>query len=294
MTRLSQEETDRFRRDGYVVVENGVTPVQLAALDAQLDAWIEESRAHTENFGKALDGKARFDLEPGHTAAVPRLRRIANPAEISEAYYDALVNGPAVDMVADLIGPNVKFHHCKLNVKLPRSGQTVGYHQDHPYDPHTNDDVVVALVMLNDMTVDNGCLMVVPGSHRTDRYTLYRGDRYVGEIAPEHIPDIERRAVPVTGRAGSVCLQHTWMVHGSGPNRTDRPRNLLICDYTAADAFPLTPPAVPSTMTGMIVRGQATRFARLKEAVLELPAPYEDDSFFSLQAKATEPEPRRS
>jgi ectoine hydroxylase-related dioxygenase (phytanoyl-CoA dioxygenase family) len=285
MGRLSQAAVDRFRRDGYLVVEHGVTPAQLAALNAQLDAWVEESRAHTTNYGRTLDGKARFDLEPAHTAAVPRLRRVANPIEISAAYRDALMTAPFVDMLEDLIGPDIKFHHCKVNVKLAYSEQRVGWHQDHPYDPHTNDDVVVALVMLTDMTLDNGCLLVVPGSH-TERYSLYRGDRYVGEIAPEHLPGIARRAVPVTGEAGSVCLQHTWLVHGSGPNRTDRARALLICDYTAADAFPLTPPAVPSSLTGTIVRGRATRVARLKEARLELPAPYEHDSFFALQGEA--------
>jgi len=285
MGKLSQAEIDRFGRDGYLVVEHGVTPAQLAALNAQLDAWVEESRAYTANYGRTIDGKARFDLEPAHTAAVPRLRRVANPIEISEAYRDALVNAPLVDMLEDLIGPNIKFHHCKVNMKLAHSEQRVGWHQDHPYDPHTNDDIVVALIMLTDMTLDNGALLVVPGSH-TERYSLYREDRYVGEIAPEHIPDIERRAVPVTGKAGHVCLQHTWMVHGSGPNRTDRARALLICDYTAADAFPLTPPAVPSSLTGMIVRGQATRVARLKAARLELPAPYEHDSFFALQGEA--------
>jgi ectoine hydroxylase-related dioxygenase (phytanoyl-CoA dioxygenase family) len=286
MGTLSPAEIERFRRDGYLVVEHGVRPAQLAALNAQLDAWVEESRGHAANYGRTVDGKARFDLEPAHTAAVPRLRRVANPIEVSEAYRDALIAAPFIDTLEDLIGPDIKFHHCKVNVKLAHSEQRVGWHQDHPYDPHTNDDVVVALVMLTDMTLDNGCLLVVPGSHRTARYSLYRGDRYVGEIAPEHIPDIEGHAVPVTGKAGSVCLQHTWLVHGSGPNRTDRARALLICDYTAADAFPLTPPAVPSSLTGMIVRGKATRVARLKEVRLELPAPYEHDSFFALQGEA--------
>ena len=283
---LSQTQKDQFWRDGYLIVENAVSPAQLAALNAQLDSWIEESRSHSANFGKTVDNKARFDLEPNHTAARPRLRRVSNPIEVSEAYRDALVNGRFVDMVADLIGPDVKFHHCKLNVKLPHSEQKVGWHQDHPYDPHTNDDVVVALLMLNDVTEENGCLMVVPGSHRGEKLTLYRDERYVGEIGPERHAEIERKAVPVTAKAGSVCLQHTWMIHGSGGNRTDQPRNLLICDYTAADAFPLTPPAVPSSMTGMIVRGKATRFARLREQVIELPAPYTQDSFFGLQATA--------
>ena len=77
------------------------------------------------------------------------------------------------------------------------------------------------------------------------------------------------------------------MIHGSGGNHTDQPRNLLICDYTAADAVPLEPPAVPSSLTGMMVRGNPTRFARLKSQVIELPVPYSDDSFFGLQASAT-------
>ncbi len=284
---LSESQRDQFWRDGYLIVEGAIAPQQLAALNRQLDTWIEESRSQVGNFGSTIDGKARFDVEPSHSAERPRLRRVSNPIEISEAYRDALVNGRFVDMVADLIGPDVKFHHCKLNVKLPRSEQKVGWHQDHPYDPHTNDDVVVALVMLNDVTLENGCLKVVPGSHRGEKLSLYRNDKYVGEIAPERFAEIERRAVPIVAKAGSVCLQHTWMIHGSGANRTDQPRNLLICDYTAADAVPLGPPAVPSSLTGMIVRGKPTRFARLKAQVIELPTPYAEDSFFGLQAKAT-------
>ncbi len=279
---LNEEQLDRFWTDGYLVVENGVLENQLAALNRQLEAWIEESRRQISNFGETIDGKARFDLEPGHTPERPRLRRVANPADISETYRDALWTAPLVDMVVDLIGANVKFHHCKLNMKLPGMETSVGYHQDHPYDPHTNDDVIVALAMLTDMTRENGCLMVVPGSHR-ERYSLFQNDKYVGEISPAEVGRLERRAVPLTGKAGSVILQHTWMVHGSGTNQTDRPRNLLICDYTAADAFPLTPPAVPSSLTGSMVHGQPTRFARLKAGILELPAPYRQDSFFDLQ-----------
>lgn len=285
MAVLTKAQIDQFWRDGYLVAEGGATPAQLAALNGQLDDWVAESRSHAANYGKTVDGKARFDLGPEHSPANPRLRRINNPAEVSNVYRDAIFNAPMVDMVADLIGANLKFHNCKLNIKLPKSPQKVGYHQDHPYDPHTNDDVVVCLLMLTDMTPENGALMVVPGSHK-ERYSLYQNDTYTGEIAPEHHADIERRMVPVTGKAGSVCLQHTWLVHGSGGNKTSIPRNLFIASFTAADAFPLTPPAVASSMCGMIVRGKPTRMARLKATTLELPTPYKEDSFFGLQEKA--------
>jgi enamine deaminase RidA (YjgF/YER057c/UK114 family) len=170
-----------------------------------------------------------------------------------------LWDGEIPDLMTQLIGPDVKFHHCKLNMKLPGMGTYVGYHQDHPFDPHTNDDVAVALLMLDDTTLENGCLTVVPGSHR-ERYSHYRGDTFVGEIAAEHHADFDRRAVPIIGKAGDVCLQSTWMVHGGGPNRTDRPRRILICDYTAADAFWLMPPIVPSPHSGRIAA--KTRIAR--------------------------------
>ena len=141
--------------------------------------------------------------------------------------------------------------------------------------------------MLTDVTMENGALQVVPGSHR-ERYSLYQNDRYTGEISAEDIATLLPRAVPVTGKAGDVCIAHTWMVHGSGANGSAGRRSLFVNDYTAADAIPLTPPAMPSALHGMIVRGNPTRFARLKNTVLELPQSYAVDSFFSYQEKAVD------
>ncbi len=286
MTKLSAEDVATYHEQGFVVVRNAVAPQEIARLTAEIDRWIEESRAHPKNYGETPNGKARFDLEAGHTAEAPRLRRVANPVDISEAYRDVLWDGAIPDLMTQLIGPDVKFHHCKINMKLPGTDTYVGYHQDHPFDPHTNDDVAVALLMLDDTTLENGCLTVVPGSHR-ERYTHYKGDKFVGEIGDEHRADFDRRAVPVLGKAGDVCLQNTWMVHGGGRNNTDRPRRILICDYTAADAFWLTPPIVPSLYSGRIVRGRPTRVARMSAGTKELPQHYADDSFFGAQGQKT-------
>jgi ectoine hydroxylase-related dioxygenase (phytanoyl-CoA dioxygenase family) len=281
---LSEQQVARFREQGYLVVRQLVDGAALDAMRAQLDDWIEESRGHNGNFGTTPDGKARFDLEPGHTAERPQLRRVANPADVSEAYQAVLWDGPVPDAVADLIGPDVKFHHCKLNIKLPGMETRVDYHQDHAYDPHTNDDMLAALVMLDDMTEENGCLRVVPGSH-TEPCSHYRGDEFVGKVADELAERFERQSVPITGQAGDVCFIDTWMVHGGGPNRSQSPRRLLICDYTAADAFWLTPPIVPSVHSGRIVRGRPSRVARVTVSSIELPPRYEADSFFAVQGQ---------
>ncbi len=283
---LTSEQVAEFRERGFVIARALVDAASLAALRAELDRWIEESRAHEANYGRTVDGKARFDLEAGHSAETPKLRRVANPVDISETYRKALWEGPIVAAVADLIGPDVKFHHCKLNIKLPGMETRVDYHQDHVFDPHTNDDMVTMLLLLDDMDESNGCLRIVPGSH-TERYSHCRDGRFTGATAPELFEEFERRSVPVVGRAGDVCLMHTWAVHGGPPNRSDRPRRLLICDYVAADAMPLLAPAVPSPHTGRIVHGRPSRVVRLRADTIELRDDYREDSFFALQGQAT-------
>ena len=276
-----------FWEQGYLIVSNGATAAQISALGAEVDRWVDDSRAEDTNYGETSDGKARFDLEPGHSATAPRLRRVSNPCDISAAFLDVMRNAALVDMVSDLIGPDVKYHHGKLNIKLPGMDTHVGYHQDHPFDPHTNDDVVVTLLMLDDVSEANGCTYVLPGSHRGEHFSHYRDGEFVGEIAPSLIPDIEARVAATTGKAGDVILMHTWMVHGGPPNRSAAPRRLLIADYTAADAFPLTPPKVGSPHSGEVVRGKPSLTARLKPDVIELPPNYRDDSFFAVQGQKT-------
>ena len=285
---LSREQVDRFWRDGYLLAEKAVSAEQLRKLQQCIDGWVEESRVHTAPFGEpTVDGRPRFDMGKEHHAERPALRRINNPSEISPHFEDVMRNSRMVDMVADLIGPNVKFHHCKINLKLPGSDTVVGYHQDFLYTPHTNDDIVTALLMLGDVTEENGCLMVVPGSHRGPLFTLFDGASFTGFLDPEQERKLKENEVSVTGKAGDVCLMHTRVVHGSVANQSDWPRGLFICVYTAADAFPLARNPMPSRLEGTIVRGERTRIARLMQADIELPEQPKLASFFAVQGQVS-------
>ena len=284
---IAKHEVDAFWRDGCLVAENAVDRRQLSRLREVLAGWVEESRAHDAPFGEPTsDGRPRFDLAPEHSAAQPALRRVNNPSEIAAAYMEAMRESAMTDMIAALIGPDVKHHHCKINLKLPGSHTEVRYHQDFAYTPHTNDDVVTALLMLDDMTPDNGCLMVVPGSHRGPVYSLFEGERFTGFIAPAVERSLREHEVPVLGSAGSVCLMHTRLAHGSEPNRSSAPRGLYICVYSAADAFPIARNPMPNRNEGMMVRGRPTRRARLAEATIELPEQPVRASFFAVQEEA--------
>jgi len=283
---LSKAQIDQFHRDGYLVVPNAVTAEELASMRAEIARWVEESRGHSEPFGPpTLDGRPRFDMGEEHRPDRPALRRVNNPSDISPAFAHVAWEARVADMVADVIGPNVKFHHCKINLKLPGTNTEVGYHQDFAYTPHTNDDIVTALIFIDEVTAENGALMVVPGSHKGPIHSLFENDRFTGSIEDGTAAGLKAKQVPAIGPAGSVCLMHTRLCHGSEANRSQRPRGLYICVYSAADAFPLARNPMANPNEGRIVRGKATRFARMMAGPIELPAQPKMASFFAVQGQ---------
>jgi len=285
MTQLSAQEIAQFQTQGYLVIEDAVSPAALAALRHDLDAWVDESRAQAGNWGTTADGRARFDCEIGHSADDPRLRRVNNPAEISAAYEHALLDSSMVDAVAGLIGPDVKVHHSKINLKRPGTATRVGYHQDFSFTPHTNDSLVTALVALDKVDLENGPLRVVPGSHLRGQVSLWQDGTFTGQVDEAAAKYYEANSVPLEQKPGSVCLMHTKLMHGSDPNRSKAPRGLFICVYAAADAFALSPSPLPNRFEGQIVRGQATGQARLTEGQVQLPAAWKEAAFFAVQGQ---------
>ncbi len=285
MTQLSAEDIAQFQTQGYLVIEDAVSPAALAALRHDLDAWVDESRSQAGNWGTTADGRARFDCEIGHSADDPRLRRINNPAEISAAYEQVLLDSTMVDAVAGLIGPDVKVHHSKINLKRPGTATRVGYHQDFSFTPHTNDSLVTALVALDKVDLENGPLRVVPGSHLKGQVSLWQNGAFTGQVDEAAARYYEANSIPLPQKPGSVCLMHTKLMHGSDPNRSQAPRGLFICVYAAADAFALSPSPLPNRFEGQVVRGQATGQARLTEGHVKLPAAWKEAAFFAVQGQ---------
>ena len=275
-----------FESRGYLLLESALDPGLLTALRRQFDAWVEESRDRFEPWGEIADGRPRFDLEPGHSAEHPALRRVNAPTDISEDYYRAMRDSSIADAVADLIGPNLRFHHSKINSKLPGAATTVKWHQDFPFTPHSNDDLVTALLLLDDVDDDNGPLQVLPGSHRGPLYDLWHEGEFSGAVDEQLARECRDQAVNCTGAAGSLCLMHTRLLHGSGPNLSSHPRTLFIVVYAADDAVPLTPSPVPCRHQGEIVRGVDSGRIRASEFDMPLPQMPDSASFFDQQAVA--------
>lgn len=234
---LSEVQKSEFWESGVIVVESAYSTADLEPLRQQHQRWIDESRQHDGPFGEMLDGRPRFDVEPGHSAQSPALRRVASPEEISDEFLHLLKQGPMLEAVADLLGENLRFHHAKLNSKLPGSGTTVKWHQDFTFDPHSNDDCITAMLFLDDITSEIGPARVVAGSHRGPLHSLWHDGVFSGAVAAEIAADCETKAQECLGPVGSRCLMHTRVLHASSANLTQQPRTLYIATLVAASRY---------------------------------------------------------
>lgn len=286
MEYLTQDQKDSFWRDGYLVVQDAIGPEELNRLRAEFSGWVEESRVHDGDYGETMDGRPRFDLQPGHSPETPGLRRVQSPEEVSEVFADTMRNAATVDYCAELIGPSVRFHHGKVNSKLPGTATQVKWHQDFPFEPMTNTDMITALLFIDEVTLDNGPLEVLPGTHTGPIYSHWHDGVFTGAVDDAIIDAQRDHIVKCTGPAGSVCLMHANLLHGSAPNLSDHSRTLYIATYYAEDAIELSPNHLPSTLTHELVRGEVSGRVRCTTYEMELPAVPKATSFFAQQEGA--------
>lgn len=281
---LSSEQIDAYWRDGYLVMPDALDAGRVATLNEVFQTWCDESAAETSSYGQTVDGRARFDLEPGHSVEAPALRRIASPVEVSDDYLAAMRDSLALDAVAQLIGPNIEFNNSKINSKQPGAATEVKYHQDFLFQPHSNEDLIAVLFFLDDVTLDNGPLEVVPGSHRGEMFDHWHDGVFTGAVDGAISAKAKERSIPCVGPAGTACLMHTRLLHGSAPNLSDQPRTLFIAEYRAEDSRPLGPSHIPSIYEGDVVRGERT--GRIRSTAFEMIEPEmpREASFFNQQA----------
>ncbi len=252
---LSQAQRESYFADGYIMVEKLISDDWLERLRAVTAEFVEKSRAVTESDDV-------FDLAPGHGAAHPMVRRLKEPDARHETYW-AYANDVIADAVADLVGPNVVFHHSKLNFKWHDGGDEVRWHQDIQFYPHTNYSPLTVGTYLQDADTGDGPVAIIPGSHDGPLYDQYDADgHWTGSLSDEDAATIDAsRAVLLTGPAGSITIHNCRTVHGSPPSDVTDGRPLLLNAYASADAFAYTPNPSASHHYRAVVRGEPARWA---------------------------------
>ena len=177
-----------------------------------------------------------------------------------------------LDILTKLIGPELRLHGSKLNMKSARYGSPVEWHQDWAFYPHTNDDVLAIGVLLDDTDLSNGPMLVTPGTHRGPVWNHHGDDgHFIGLIDPDVIRDEIAHAMPCVGPAGSMSFHHVRALHGSALNTSDRPRNLLLYEVAASDAWPLMGVKDFDEFNSRLLAGPSTVTPRLTDVPVRIP-----------------------
>ena len=271
---LTDDHVGFYREHGYVVVENILSAEQLAKARGETEAILADASRLREN-------DEVYDLEESHTAERPRVRRIKSPHEVRSFFWE-LVRAPnLVGPAARLLGPDIRLRGSKMNMKAAGFGAPVEWHQDWAFYPHTNDDVLAVGVMLDDMTEDNGPLMVVPGSHQGPIFDHHNGGVFCGALDATGSGLDFSTAVALTAPAGSISLHHVRTVHGSGVNRGARARRLLLYELAAADAWPIAGAGGATEEAEgherLMVAGETCLSPRLEAIPVRMPLPKPED-----------------
>ncbi len=283
---LTQSQREFYFREGYLLLERIIGDDWIRRLRAATDEMVERSRQVTKS-------DKIFDLEPAHRPDAPRLRRVSNPVEHHSVFWEYVTKSPLGDIVADLVGPNVKFHHSKLNYKWAQGGEEVKWHYDISFWPHTNYSPLTVGTYLYDCGMDNGPLGVLPRSHEIEPMLSQYDDRgnWTGCLSDADVAKLDvSKTAYLTGPAGSLTIHNCRALHSSPRNMSDTGRPLLLNTLTSADAFPYTVNPIRPKHDQTLIRGERAAWAHHDPRPCLLPPDWSGGytSIFALQQREEE------
>ena len=230
MARLSLEQAERFRRDGYLIVDGLLDSQALEPLRRRILELASPDGPDLANAKRQVEPRVEAGELPaaGYAAS---LRKMAHVAFEDPVFMAHALDERIVDIIESLLGPDIVLAQDQLFMKPPRVGSRQAFHQDSPLGFHLDppDRMVTCWCALDEATIANGCLWMIPGSHRdgvTDREVWQRYEPVDG-VEPEE-------AQPIELAPGSCSFHHGLILHASRPNLTDRPRWGYATHYASA------------------------------------------------------------
>jgi len=225
---LSRDEIAAYERDGYLAFEGLLS-------DAEVDALLERAGKIVEEERSGVRVQVEPRVAKGELAAESRLKSIRKVEGLVE--HDDLFMGFAqhpniLPRIRDLLGDRIRMFRDALMMKPPRVGSEKPYHQDSAYWQIEPMNLCSVWAALDDATLENGCMRVLPGSHRQ------------GVVEHRSIRDFQvdegsldlSSEVSVPLRRGGVLFFHSLLLHATSDNLSDRPRRAMIVSYMGADA----------------------------------------------------------
>ena len=287
---LNKKELNFYKKNGYLVKEKLISNKEVTKINSLIKKILKREETKTtriKNLGGTFENKNDF-VYNSNSSKNREILRLNNPTYYNKLFFKLSRNKNIINIAKKLLGGSVRFHHCKLNFKLPsKKGGEVSWHQDWAFYPHTNDDLITVGVYLEDCFEENGPLQVVPKSHKQKIFNHHNKKKeFVGKICEKiNFKNIKF----LTGKAGTVTFHHVRTIHGSGLNLKKSKRPLMLFGYTNVDAWPLTsdnsinPNENFKKYNNSIIVGKKTLVPRFEKVPLIIPLPKKSVSIYQLQ-----------
>jgi phytanoyl-CoA hydroxylase len=229
---VNRANSDFYANQGYLIAPGLLTAAELEALKQEATEIFRGNRGQVDGL---LNATGLTDTE-----VLGQYTAIHFPHKLSTLIRNYLYNSRIVNILTQIVSPNLKCMQSMLFVKAPgKLGQS--WHQDEYYIPTRDRSLVGAWIAINDASIENGCLWLIPGSHRPGviRRPVPCNDP---EFAEKHTIDVSAysraQIVPVEVQRGSVVFFNGYLLHSSRRNKTaDRFRMALVNHYMSAESM---------------------------------------------------------
>jgi ectoine hydroxylase-related dioxygenase (phytanoyl-CoA dioxygenase family) len=242
---LTEEELKSYRKNGYLIIREIIKPDGLKQIqDECMSAWSKEKESFDPN-KSWLQNSLLVNIH--HQAAT-----------VKDYYF----NGPLVDIASEIIGPNIKGATSQLTFKMKGNTKPFGWHQDNGYGELDPYNALTTLTALDDTDRGNGCLWLIPGSHKGGQVRVYQNEDQKKSQSEIIVDADDSLAIPMEMKAGDALIFNCWMLHKSDGNMSEtRDRRILFLRYADADAVEVYNERKPRL--GRLVKGR-TKFKEVE------------------------------
>jgi ectoine hydroxylase-related dioxygenase (phytanoyl-CoA dioxygenase family) len=253
---LSYEQFRQYQRDGYVVVEDALSPAVVDRVKTRLREYTHGDREQQAFESQIEPAVERGEVEVADEGDAVRKFEGLGMVEHDDVFHDLATNETLVSVAEQLLGPNLKLLRSAAMFKPPEVGSEKGYHQDAAYYPIQPMDHVTVWIALDDATPENGCMNVVPGAHR-DGLLGHEAVDYDTDIVIAESDVTRDDAVSLPMDAGDALFQHCLVPHYTAPNTSEHWRRAMIMAYMdSRSRFTQAPEERPAWVDSVEIQGE--------------------------------------
>ncbi len=220
---LSAQQIDSYQTNGFLVIENFLDPEELKTWRTQTEDGVAQRLANLDE-----GWHNRWDKDSYYANVFTQCVKLAD----THAGMHALMHDQRLGrMAATLAGVDgIRIWHDQALFKPPY-GNPTGWHLDNPYWSFSSRQAISLWVALDDATLSNGCMVYVPGTHKTARFENSGIGANIADLFKVYPEWMEIDPVACPCPAGSAVFHNGLTAHGAGANMTNKPRRAMTCAY---------------------------------------------------------------